>query len=96
MEDGLQALLPAFPHACSSLGLSGATSVGLHLPPSTERTAGISKSQMKTKSGPLTWIQVGMIKTECVLGRTETEHPNQVFVLPSSAPALFSIKDYLG
>lgn len=96
VEDGLQALLPAFPHACSSLGLSGAIGVGLRLPPSTKQSAGISKSEMKSNSGPLTRIQVGMIKTECVLGWTKTEHRNQVFVFPSSASALFSIKEYLG
>ena len=43
LEEGLQALLPVFPRACSSLGLSGAVGVGLHLPPNTKGTTGISK-----------------------------------------------------
>lgn len=96
MEDGLEAPLPAFPHARSSLGLSGASDVVSHLPPSTKRTAGISNSEIKNKSDPLARIKMGMIKTECVLGRTKPDHCNQVFVFPSSAPVLFSIEEYLG
>lgn len=66
------------------------------LPRSKEKQEFQTQKKMKTRSGLLMKVQVGMAKTECVPGCTKTKHHSQVFVFPGIAPALFSIKEYLG